>query len=105
MNIPNAEYLFRQMGYAPVRSTQADVLRTAGLVAAGVVLGAAIVALTTPKSGPELRSAISDGAGQLKSKASSTALSLKGRINGKAEALKEAANGIRETAEEELRNV
>ncbi len=105
MNAPSPDFLFRQLGYIPARSTQSDVLRTAGLIAAGVVLGAAVVALTTPKSGPELRSAISDGAGQLKSKASTTASNIKGRLSTKAESLKDAANGIRETAEEELRNV
>lgn len=105
MNTPNPEWIFRQLGYAPARTNSEDILRTVGLVAAGVVVGAAVVALFTPKSGPELRTSISEGAGQLKSAASTKATALKGQISEKAQSFRTTADGIRERAEEELQNV
>ena len=97
----NPEWLMRQMGYAPVRSTQVDVIRTVGLIAAGVVIGAAAVALFTPRTGPQLRTALSDSAGQLKSKAQK----MRGRIAEKADNFQDSAHEIANGAADELRNL
>jgi gas vesicle protein len=63
---PNAEWLFKQAGYAPARSFARDTLAIVGLFTAGVVVGGAAIALFTPKTGRELRADISTRAGNLK---------------------------------------
>ena len=98
MHAPNIDSLFSRFGYAPLRSTQSEVLHALGFAALGAVAGAVVVALVTPKSGPQLRSSLSESAGHLKEKASS----IRGRIAGKA---KDASEDIRQTLDEQLARV
>jgi gas vesicle protein len=94
MNAPNVDALFHRFGYAPLRTSRSEIFRALGYVALGAVAGAVIVALVTPKSGPQLRSSLSEGAGQLKSRAGS----MRGRLGHQA---KEAAHEMREALDEQ----
>ena len=69
MNRINPEFLFSQLGYERRRNTSVEVAKAVGLVAVGALAGAAVVALFTPRSGPQLRGDISRSAGQLKERA------------------------------------
>lgn len=88
---PNAEWLFRQMGYAPARSLTRDTLTMVGLFTAGIVVGGAAIALFTPKSGRELRADISTRAGQIKE-----------RVVERGRQLKENVDEARTRAREEI---
>ncbi len=94
MNAPNVDALFHRFGYAPLRSTQSELVRALGFVALGAVAGAVVVALVTPKSGPQLRSSLAEGAGQLKDRAGS----MRARIAAKG---KDAVD-LREPSDEQL---
>lgn len=69
MNRINPEFLFSQLGYERRRNTSVEVAKAVGFVAVGALAGAALVALLTPKSGPQLRGDITKTAGQLKERA------------------------------------
>ncbi|MDP2344283.1 MAG: YtxH domain-containing protein [Deltaproteobacteria bacterium] len=92
MHAPNVDSLFHRFGYAPLRSNRSELFRAFGYIALGAVAGAVIVALVTPKSGPQLRSSLSDTAGHLKDRAGS----MRGRIGNKA---RDAADELRNTVD------
>lgn len=69
MNRINPEYLFSQLGFERRRNTSVEVAKAVGFIAVGALAGAAVAALFTPRSGPQLRGDISKSAGQLKERA------------------------------------
>jgi gas vesicle protein len=91
MLTPYTNWLFRQLGYAPARTIARDTIGTIGLFAAGLVAGGVAVALFTPKTGRELRSDISNRAGDLKQ-----------RVAAKGRQLKENVDDMRMRARDEL---
>ena len=96
MHAPNADALFHRFGYAPLRSTRNDLFHALGYAALGAVAGAIVVALVTPKSGPQLRSSISATAGQLKARTT------QGRFGTK---VRETAEQLRDAVDEHVDHV
>ena len=57
-SLPSREALLRALGLPP-RSSAGDPMTYAGILAAGVLLGAGIALLVAPKTGAELRADLS----------------------------------------------